>query len=339
VPAGASPVTLIAGGDVSFGRLRGQRLLREPERDDFAPLRRWMDAADVVFVNLESTISDQDGETQSPINKLVFTAPPQAAVSLARAGVDIVSLANNHAWDYGEAALFETFARLTEAGVAHVGAGKTRADAYAPRVVDKNGQSLAFIAVTAVWNQVFVPHPGKERVADAAREPLVASIASARKAGADKVIVSYHGGYEYVDEPHSETVALLHAAIDAGADAAIGHHPHVIQRVAFYRNKPIYFSLGNMLMRMVTAKSWTEFGALARITFAPDASTIVELCPFHIFGFDPIPLSDDPRRTTYERHFRFHMDRLQRNGKLIDPESAATLGAFGADGCAALTPG
>jgi poly-gamma-glutamate capsule biosynthesis protein CapA/YwtB (metallophosphatase superfamily) len=333
-----TPLVLIAGGDVSFGRLRGNRLLREPGRDDFAPVRKLLDAADLRFVNLESTISDQ-GETQSPINQLVFTAPPLAADALARANIDIVSLANNHAWDYGRDALFETFRRLDAAGVAYVGAGKSRREAYAPRIVEANGQRIAFVAVTDIWNQEFEPHPGKEYVADAVTEPLVAAVKQARAMpGVDRVVVSHHGGYEYVDQPHEATRALLRASIDAGADAVLGHHPHVVQRVAFHRGRPILYSLGNFLMRMVTGKPWTEFGMLARLTFAPGREVTVTLCPYHVDGFDPLPFVGDEKRAFYERVFRFTFDRLQRAGATIDPPSGAELGPFGDDGCATIRP-
>lgn len=337
-PTRADQLVLVAGGDVSFGRLRGNRLLREPERDDFATVRRIMAPADLRFVNLESTISDQ-GETQSPINKLVFTAPPPAAAALARADIDIVALANNHAWDYGRSALFETFERLDAAGVPYVGAGKSVEQAYAPRVVEAAGYRVAFVAVTDIWNQEIHPHPGKQFVADAELEPLVAAVKKARgMADVDFVVVSYHGGYEYVDQPHEQTRELLRAAVDAGADAVIGHHPHVLQRVAFYRGKPILYSLGNFLMRMVTGKPWTEYGALARLTLRPDGAPTVALCPYRIFGFDPLLLSDDPRKEFYLQSFRFTFDRLQRQGAVVDPVTGATMGAFEEDGCAPVTP-
>jgi len=333
----ADELVLVAGGDVSFGRLRGERLLREPRRDDFATVRRILDPADLRFVNLESTISDQ-GETQSPINQLVFTAPPPAADALARADIDIVALANNHAWDYGRDGLFQTFERLDDAGVAYVGAGETRQDAYAPRIVQAAGYRIAFVAVTAIWNQEFDPHPGKEHVADAALEPLVTAVKRARETEAvDFVVVSHHGGYEYVDQPHEETRRLLRAAVDAGADAVIGHHPHVLQRVAFYRGKPILYSLGNFLMRMVTGKPWTEYGALARLTFHPDRSVEVALCPYRIFGFEPLLLADDERSDFYLSSFRFTFDRLLRQGAAVDAATAATMGDFGDDGCAPVS--
>ena len=334
---GSTSLTLIAGGDVSFGRLRGQRLLGEPGRDDFATIRPLWDTADLRFVNLECTISDQGGETQSPIGKLVFTAPPPTADALARGGIDIVSLANNHAWDYGESALRETFDRLDAAGVAYVGAGRSRAEAYGPRVVERDGFKIAFVAVTAIWNQELSPHPGRELVADAQIDSLVASIAQARAIpGVDKVIVSHHGGYEYVDQPHEGSRALLEAAIDAGADAVIGHHPHVIQRVALRDGKPIFFSLGNLLMRMVTGKPWTGFGMLAKLTLRRDGETETAICPYFVYGFDPLPIGADPRHRPLLDQFRFRFEQLLHSGSLIDPASAVSLGDFGEDGCAPL---
>jgi poly-gamma-glutamate capsule biosynthesis protein CapA/YwtB (metallophosphatase superfamily) len=336
---GATRVTLIAGGDVSYGRLRGQRLLREPERNDLSSLSSLLDSATLRFVNLESTISDQQGETQSPQNKLVFTAPPLAAAALKRAQIDIVALANNHAWDYGKDALIETFAHLEGVQIPYVGAGRSRAEAYGPRLIRRNGFTLAFLAVTGSWNQEIDPHPGKGHVADAQVETLVASVKQAKAlTGVDKVIVSYHGGYEYFDRPHPATRELLAAAITAGADAVIGHHPHVVQRIGFVAGKPILYSLGNLLMRMVTGKPWTEIGVLARLTFHREAATTVEICPFRIFGFDQIPLAADPNRSAQEALLRVKLERLLRIGALVDPDQAASLGAFGSDGCAPVTP-
>ncbi len=335
----AASLTLIAGGDVSYGRLRGQRLLREPERNDLSPLRALLESAELRFVNLESIISDQGGETQSPINKLVFTAPPGAAAALGRAKIDIVALANNHAWDYGRDALFETFTHLDHAKIAYAGAGRTREEAYSPRLVTHDGFTLAFVAVTDSWNQELDPHPGRGHIADAQLDTLGDSVRRARAMkGVDKVVVSYHGGYEYFDRPHPGSRELMATAVTAGADAVIGHHPHVVQRIGFVDGKPVLYSLGNLLMRMVTGRPWTEFGILARLAFHREGPTSVEVCPFRIAGFDQIPLAADPNRGAQEAHFRAKFERLLRIGALVAPDQAARLGPFGADGCAPVTP-
>ena len=90
---------------------------------------------------------------------------------------------------------------------------------------------------------------------------------SALRPGADMVIVSYHGGSEYMEEPTLFTRKIVHAAVEAGADIVIGHHPHVAQGVSWYRGKPILYSLGNFTMGMKGEHPWSRYGYLARITF------------------------------------------------------------------------
>jgi poly-gamma-glutamate capsule biosynthesis protein CapA/YwtB (metallophosphatase superfamily) len=329
---------LIAGGDIDLARLRGQVLLRDAEHDYFAPLAPLFASSDVRFANLESTISDQKGETQSSWSTLVFTAPPPAAPLLARAKLDLVSLANNHAWDYGQAGLFETFDRLTAVKLPWVGAGRTLEAAYAPQIVEKNGQRIAFVAVTAIWNQHLEPHPGKKLIADADRERMLAAVKAARALDVDRVVLSFHGGDEYVDQPLPGTRELLLAALDAGADAVIGHHPHVVQRVEIHGGKPIFYSLGNLMMRMSTSQPWTEYGMLARLTFEPNGPIAAEICPIRTFGLDVVPLGADRERELRERFFRIRFGSLLNGGAKVDAASAVELGPFAADGCASLTP-
>ncbi len=105
------PLVFVAGGDLNFGRECGQAILSDPKYDPFASIAPLWESADFRFANLESQLSDQGGETQSPRNRLIFTGPPGGAGVLASARVDLVSTANNHAWDYGKAAFFETLDR------------------------------------------------------------------------------------------------------------------------------------------------------------------------------------------------------------------------------------
>jgi poly-gamma-glutamate capsule biosynthesis protein CapA/YwtB (metallophosphatase superfamily) len=331
---------LLAGGDVGFGQLRGQRLLREPGRNDFEPLRALFGSADLRFVNLESQLSEQHGQTVSPNNPLVFTGPPGGADALARAGIDIVSVANNHAWDYGEVAFVETLTNLERVRVAYVGAGQSSAQAAAPRVLEHDGFRVAFVAVTGIWNQgPLASHPARDHVARATREALVQAVRQARaEPGVDAVVVSFHGGEEYVDFPLEPTRALLRAAIDAGADVVLGHHPHVVQRVELVHGRPVFYSLGNLLMRMTSGQPWTEVGILARVRLARGRPPEPSVCPFRIDGLEPVPLAADPRRTSYEAFFRARFESLLRVAERMDPPSALDLGPFGADGCAALVP-
>src|SRR5262249_53186361 len=145
-------LVVLAGGDVSLGRGIGKRLLSDMEYDPFRGVTGWFSAADVVFVNLESPLADRNGETERPGEHNVFTGPPVGAGILARSGVDIVSVANNHAWDYGRSGFFETLDYLTSAGVAYAGGNVRPGEQYEPRILRAQGYRIAVFAVTDVWN-------------------------------------------------------------------------------------------------------------------------------------------------------------------------------------------
>ena len=333
-PGPAASFSLIAGGDVSLGRLIGQLLLKDPERDLFKTIAPLLASADVRFVNLESQLSDQNGETESPENILVFTGPPSGADALARARIDVVSLANNHAWDYGKKALFETMDNLDRVGIRYVGAGRTREEAYRAVHVEKNGVRLALIAVTDIWNQgPLSKHAGAEHVGRADQETLSESVRALRADAAnDFVAVSYHGGSEYVHEPLTRTRDILRAAMDAGADFVIGHHPHVIHGVEWRNGRPILYSLGNFLMRMHSNHRWTGMGYLARLKLQRGAPPAVEACPFRIHGIEALPFPGDPLRDAYERQFFSHLSLISKT------VGGTGIGPTGEDGCAVLSP-
>lgn len=298
------PVTVLAGGDVELARATGQKILRDPSYDPFRRVAGWFSAADVRFVNLESTLSDQRGRTISPDNSLVFTGPPGGADVLARAGVTVVSTANNHAWDYGEKALIETLDNLDRVGIAHAGTSRSAGEATKPAIVEAQGMRVAFVAFTAIWNQgPLATHVARDRVAGADRESMIAAVRDARK-GADVVLVSVHGGEEYVDTPLAGTRSLYRAVIDAGADGVLGHHAHVPQGLEIYRGKPVIYGFGNLVMHMHSDHSWTGFGMLARMTFAPGREPVLAACPYRIDDAEPVPLEGARLVTMALEHLR-----------------------------------
>ncbi|WP_437326845.1 CapA family protein [Sorangium sp. So ce381] len=333
--APADAITLIAGGDVCLGKALGQELLRDPAYDPFASVAALFASADVRFVNLENQLSDQRGETQHARQPLVFVGPPAGADALARAGIGVVSLANNHMWDYGKGAFLETLGHLERAGVAYVGAGRTRLQAYAPAVVERRGFRVALLAVTGIWNQGSLwQHPAREFVAGAERDGLAAAVRAARKQpGVDAVVVSYHGGTEYLDTPLPQARALAGAAIDAGADAFLGHHPHVLQGIELRRGRPIFYSLGNFLMKVKRTGPAVELAMLARLRLRRGAPPLAEICPVRSEGLGTVPLAADPRRAETEAAFA---KRMRRVSAFVKGEPA--IGPFAADGCAPLEP-
>jgi poly-gamma-glutamate capsule biosynthesis protein CapA/YwtB (metallophosphatase superfamily) len=305
-------------------------LLRDPSFAPFASMEPLFRSVDIRFVNLEGPISDRGTETVSPHNNLVFNGPPISARVLSQAKIDIVSTANNHAWDYGQKGLLETLEWLDKEHVLHVGSGVALDKAWEPVLIERSGFKLAFVAINDIWNQAHVTgRSAHDHVAGMDQAKLVSIVRVLReKNDIDAIAVSYHGGVEYQDEPLLRTRDVAIAAIDAGADVFLGHHPHVVQGMTFHRGRPIVYSMGNLLMRMTGEHPATEMGLAVRVEF--ERGTVPQLfaCPIRIFGVDPIPLGSDPRRTAYEPQFFLRLQKLVRQvgTGIIDP--------FDAEGCA-----
>jgi poly-gamma-glutamate capsule biosynthesis protein CapA/YwtB (metallophosphatase superfamily) len=269
-------LTVMAVGDLNLGRSLGKQILAGKKNFTFAKVRDEIAAADVAFANLESQISDQKGVTEGSSN-YVFTAPPAAADEIANAGFDVCSTANNHAWDFGERAMRETLDNLHRVGIASAGTGETIDEAYKAAIVERKGWRVGFLAVTGVFNSPFETSPARDHVAWADPVLVALKIKELRASGVDLVIVSYHGGVEYQPEPTDETRTFAHACLDAGADAFVGHHPHVTQGVEWYNGKPIFYSLGNFVFKQFDP--WTDRGLAVRMTFHDGGGVSVEYLP------------------------------------------------------------
>jgi poly-gamma-glutamate synthesis protein (capsule biosynthesis protein) len=305
-PEAEPSIVLAAGGDVNFGRECGQYILNDVAYAPFAGLSEAWTSADLRFVNLESQLSDQHGLTQSPSHRLIFTGPPGGADVLAKAGVSLVSTANNHAWDFGKSALFETIANLERAQVLFAGTGRDVTQAYRPAVLHVKGRSIALFAVTQVWNQPpFETHEGKDFVAWANVDKLKAGIEQARREN-DFVLVSYHGGEEYVDAPTERTRRFAKEVMALGVDAFIGHHPHVPQGIGWVEGRPVVYSLGNFVFAGHDERPWTKQSFFVRLTLRRGAPVELSACPFALDGHRSRSL-DKQRETLAIQRVRLHL--------------------------------
>lgn len=313
-PADPEPepsLVLAAGGDVNFGRECGQEILRDPAYAPLAGLGAAWTSADARFANLESQLSDQNGETQSPRHRLIFTGPPGGAAVLSLSGVSVVSTANNHAWDYGRGALLETMTNLEQAGVGFVGTGRDAPEAYRPYVLRIKGRTIALFAVTHVWNQPpFATHPGRELVAWADVPRLRANIERARREH-DFVLVSYHGGEEYVHAPTERVQWFARQMMALGVDAVIGHHPHVPQGIGHVTGRPILYSLGNLAFAGHQDRPWTRQSFFARLTLTKGKPPALAACPFALDGHRPRSFQLQRESLAIEL-FRRHLVELSR---------------------------
>jgi len=282
-PATKGTLRLYAVGDINLGRRTArERLIQGDTLYSFRPLLDTLRGADITFGNLESPIAADTGAVDD--SGEVFTAPPLAALALALAGFDIVSTANNHAWDGGEATLQETMRQLTRAGVLFVGSAFGRDMAEQAVIVRRHGWRVAFFAITRAWNPApytFYRHPGANYVAWGDTAWLYPAIRSVKQGGrADLVVVSVHGGREFVAAPPSYHTDLLYGLVDAGADVVLAHHPHVLQPVVRYKGKPIVQSLGNFIF--LQSEPWTRLSAILRVVVRPDKRIRLSAIPVRV---------------------------------------------------------
>ncbi len=296
-------VSLIAFGDVNLGRAVGKRLIKG---DTLFPFRKMMpvfSTADLVFVNLESQLSDQKGETQDPKNNLVFTGPPQGGETLRRGGIRIVSTANNHAFDYGLRALKETIINLDSSGIWHSGTALDSGSLYRPLIRSVSGIRFAFFAVTAVMNSQ--SHQWRPYIALADSGKLLPSIRWYRDS-ADIVIVSYHGDREYTRTPTSTQRKFFRQLVDAGVNIVIGHHSHVPQGIERYRDGWLVYSLGNFVFRQ-PQKFWTQRSFGVRWIFRRKEKqtrvTDVDVIPVSA-GFQPVETRNDGEKKIILKRLR-----------------------------------
>lgn len=250
-----SDVTMIFTGDVCFHdafanmnalRNRGGKIDSSVD----TKLLDEMKSADICMVNNEFPYSDRG--TPLPGKTYAFRSKPGNVGLLADMGVDIVSLANNHVYDHGEEALFDTLDTLEKAGVPYVGAGRNLSEASAAYFFEVGGRKIAFISATQVERNASPDTKGAtESSAGAFRcftdtefQNLVTAIKKA-DAEADLTVVYIHWGTENTDELHWAQTDQAPKIVDAGADLVIGDHPHCLQNIDYIGDTPIIYSLGN----------------------------------------------------------------------------------------------
>jgi len=290
---------LVFLGDVVPGRSMEAQLARYGPAYPWAGLGLLLRQADLAVANLESVLTTQGQPLSKPY---VIRAHPKWIQTLVEAGFDLVSLANNHALDYGQAGLDETLRTLHGAGIASVGAGcwtstgegsQPTADLSdscqigKPAILILNGVRIAVLGYAgAYWNDS-PDMPASDQIAWAEPARVQAEVRAARDQ-ADVVIVLLHAGVEYAAKPSPNQVAVAHAAIDAGADLVVGHHPHVTQTVERYdspgsedgRHGLIVYSLGNAVFDIPRQAAMR--GDLLCVHVTRDGLQRAELWPFWI---------------------------------------------------------
>lgn len=298
-------VSVLFSGDVTLGyhyeEYVDEQVSKGGQKDEllgwgFQQVKGVTTKADLFVVNLECPFTERGEKIAKNFN---FRARPELSAALAAGGVDVASIANNHMIDYGPEGLFDTISALDTLGVAHFGAGRTLAEARAPAIVEKKGLKFAFLGYFFLGDRNIEP---KEVIATAeqpgvagdfsdlaAMKAMVDADVRAAKQQADHVIPFFHWGREGTTQPEPYQVELAHAAIDAGAAAVIGSHPHVLQGLELYQGKPIAYSLGNF----VFGGNWNprdKRTALVELRVDKKGVTKVTVVPAYSDAYPDVPV-------------------------------------------------
>jgi len=292
-PAAVPPAMLkvVAVGDIMLDGTSRPVFAQHGYDHAFVQVKKFFAGVPIVIGNLEGPLTTRGTPEQD--KTYVFRSPPdKVSRALRNAGINVVSLANNHTLDYGPDGLEDTRAALDAAGVAHMGAGPNLREARRPVLMQAAGKRVALLGYSVTLPDHFYARPDKPGTAFAHEAHVRADVAAAR-AQADIVIVSFHWGQEGKTQLRDYQMHLGRVAIDAGAAAVLGHHPHILQAVEQYKDGVILYSLGNFTFGSYSRQA--QVSAVAELTFAGDRLAELRLHPINVNNFDvefqPRPLT------------------------------------------------
>jgi poly-gamma-glutamate capsule biosynthesis protein CapA/YwtB (metallophosphatase superfamily) len=254
------PFTVAFGGDVHFEGMLRARLDSAPDTA-LGPVAAQLKRADLAMVNLETAVTE--GGTPAP-KQFAFRAPPAAFRALRSAGVDVTTMANNHGMDFGESGLRDSLAAGKQAGMPLVGIGRNAAEAYKPYVT-------RVIGATQVLDdnliQAWTATDTKAGLASAKNAPRLVQAVREARADADVVIVNLHWGQELNQCATPVQRQLAAQLADAGADAVVGSHAHVLQAGGYLKGSYVHYGLGNYVFYNSSGRT-AQSGTLT-LTFDP----------------------------------------------------------------------
>ena len=268
--------TLFLAGDIMLSRNVAGRMIKN--NDYTWPFQKTTDVsknADIAFANLESPFNDTGNHSVE--GSLVFNADPKSIEGLKFAGFDILSTANNHAFDQGQKGLDYTIQLLQNNGIIPTGTLSSTQPPPVP-VIKRNGTLYGFLS----YSYTAYNDGGKSTSRYIKNyndfSQLKQDILDMKGHTADVVIVNMHAGTEYTRKPTQKQIDFAHAAVDAGADLVIGEHPHWVQTIEQYKGKWIFYSLGNFVFDQMWSQETRE-GLTLLVTFEKNEIKKIELKP------------------------------------------------------------
>ena len=256
-----------------------------PPKSLFDGVREHLKSADLVIANLETPLTDWTEQTpnkdkaavEAGKDVILRVSSPEAAQALSDAGIKTVGLANNHVMDFTEHGLMDTLERLRKAGVSYAGAGENLAEAEGALILKIKGKRIGILSFSDVvprYSWAEANHPG---IATAKEADRVVGAVRHTRPRVDILIMVFHWGTQFVQQPIPRQVFLAQEAQRAGADLVLGAHPHVLQGVGCVGRAPVVYSAGNFVFPTMSAP--TRRTVIFEFEFSSDQPISVRLVP------------------------------------------------------------
>ena len=302
--------TLKIAGDIIIGRtVYEQEMRRNDYTSSFSKVKDLLQDADYTVADAEWTAADG---IPHPLQGMSFSSPSKSLEGLTYAGIDAVSLANNHSMNGGTPAFEQMLDNLTSRGIGYFGAGRNYEQAHAPYIADIKGTKVAFLGYTSIPGNVesgpnqtgnaFIKIAPWYPFNEASVAQMETDIKNA-KTKADVVIPYFHWSAEYTHQPNEQMRNVARRAIDAGATMVVGSHPHWVQGIEWYKDTLIAYSLGNFVFDQEQSIK-TKQGAVLSTTFSGNKLTQADLIPIQIEEYyQPHLLEGDPAQQVLNNIF------------------------------------
>ncbi len=322
----SSVMSMVAVGDLMMGSWIIDHVRQKGVDYPFDSTRMVLQKADIAIANLEAPLSR--GGRRFRDKTYTFKVPPDFCRGIANAGIDVVTLANNHILDFGCQGLHNTTAVLDSHKIAYCGAGINDSAACSVSYVEKNGAVFAFLGFSFTYPLEFwagpdrcgTCHPSEAQMRDLIYESAARS---------DFIVVSFHWGQEKRQTPKPYQSYFARRAIDFGADVVLGHHPHVLQGIEIYRNKPIAYSLGNYIFGSYSYTARTS--VILRLYMSRDQLIYARLYPIDVYNpvvqFQPRLLRGKKRKEVLQ-HLNKLSAKLNQGRNIIDLSGFIDLRPF-----------
>ena len=302
-------------GDILLASHVERRINETSVNFPFERVQEILASKDFAIGNLESAV----GIGGSPVanKKYTFRANPKVLDGVKWSGIDVLSVANNHVFDYGKTAFNETLQNLKSHNLNYIGAGKDENEAYGPVILEKNGKKIAFLGASRVIPDVEW-YAGKNKAGVAGVYNSAKLVEQIRKVEqeVDVVAVYLHWGVERetIPKPYQRNLAKI--LIDNGADIIVGTHPHVLQGFEFHKGKLIAYSLGNFVFTNLKSET-----LILTVEFGDQGLAIAEITPCLINNYRPEPIIDYNKRKDFYKMIEDRSFGVSiKDGKIVDNE-------------------